>query len=1096
MQSFTLNMLYKDIPEEFLEYIGVTEDVYNSLPENIQEMAVREAERSYLEDHLDDDDIVEVEDVDEDENVDVVVEDGESSVGNNGRWKYRRVMVTFVSPLHVTPANIESLGNYMDRLRIQYTTGRYIPVQYTLSIMEFHENTLPDSTHMISVVTSRLEEYDGNFTVDSLTITYKKGFDRRRYHGGIVAGSGEGIPRYIKDGYWELDLFLTKKKCIPNSYTLWMMYKNGELDNVIKGDRKMFMEMRKHVDVNDDDIRITDVVKDGKFDIVYEDNLDGIKPSDTKKVCWFVYYNNHVGLLVHERYLQSDSVKVLHKLSNKTVTQRIRPKKKNATPIEIVAADMEMFRRVDDVNVRQHIPRLVGHWDKNREYTYFRGADAVEKYMKHLVDSKRDWLIWFHNGGKYDAHFFLKPMIKHLDKSYSNPAEMRDLKGKLIEITFHLANGYSVVFRDSMSLIPGALKKLTKDMNVTRKKDNLVDILEVTEEELDTCPLVLEYHKADCQGLYELLEKYQKTSTTTFGTNPLHHVSGSSFAKRIFFSSYYQEKYPLYVLSKKTHDFIARGYGGGRNEANRRGIFSGVPIIPYDFTSHYPAVGRMLIPYGVPKWIAKLEHIRMKDMDKFLDNNPGFYELTVLSSPWKKHPLHGTFHDHKYIFPYFKDYEGLVIFSEEIRLGIKMGYKYKLKCGYTQKLAPICKKFFEKMISVKIKAAKEGQKATEYSSKITANSGYGFYGFDPYDRTVMKMYSERMVDHLISMEHNSQLSYRKEEDVYICSERTNVLLPDINVSVAAAITSYARMKLWELIQDILDEGGIVYYYDTDSVYSSIDIVKHPRLGPKWCGPGKGANLGELKRELPKGVDIEEMVIVGCKTYGYRTNVDGYVTKSKGTKNPNPMKKKPHPKDEKYLDPEESYKDDCIEHDKNVVMFNKLRRFIIGEDARRTRPQKFMVNTISTSRARKVSKDMNIYEKTIEKKLTGIYTKGKVLKNGVIIPLLLRGKNKCMKQLEISEGSVKLKKPSYGNYEYMSMVTHDIPDDYDSDIQHDTQLDDIYTHADDIYPSDYDSDNQLEESHHDTLFTADDVYPSDYESDYEPEVQTSAVHYVT
>ncbi|KAF9370552.1 hypothetical protein CPC16_003638, partial [Podila verticillata] len=62
-------MLYENIPEEFLEYLGVTEDVYNGLPDNIKEMAVREAERSYLEDHLDDgDDDIEHEDIDEDDN--------------------------------------------------------------------------------------------------------------------------------------------------------------------------------------------------------------------------------------------------------------------------------------------------------------------------------------------------------------------------------------------------------------------------------------------------------------------------------------------------------------------------------------------------------------------------------------------------------------------------------------------------------------------------------------------------------------------------------------------------------------------------------------------------------------------------------------------------------------------------------------------------------------------------------------------------------------------------------------------------------------------------------------------------------------------
>jgi hypothetical protein len=1045
-------MLFDDIPREFLHYINLSESRYNSLPAHIREMAIREAERSYLEDHLDDSsDEDETEEVDE-ENIDITVEDGELPVGlQDASWRYRRVVATFISPMFISPNNIDALGAYMNRIRERYTTGRYIPTQYTLSVMDFHENTLPDSVHMISTVLKRLEDYDGNFTIDSFTITYKKGYDRRRYHSGIAAGNGEGIPRYIKNGFWELDLFQTKEKCIPNSYTLWLMYKNDEIDDVIAGDRKAFMDRRKNIDVDNELIKISDVVKDGKFDIVYEDNVEDISPSDTKKICWFVYSNNHIGLLVHEKYLSKSSINALKKLSNKTITQKIRPKKANKNPIEIVAADMEMFRRVDgDESIRKHIPRLVGQYTKEG-YIYFRGEDAVEKYMTYLVDQKKDWLIWFHNGGKYDAHFFLKPMIKHLDKNRPTPAGFRDLKGKLIEITFYLLGGNTITFRDSNSLIPGKLKKLAKDMNVTRKRDDLVDILKVTEEELDNCPIVLEYHRADCKGLYEILEKYQKTSTDIFGTNPLHHVSGSSFAKRIYFSSYYNaNKYPLYVLSKKTRDFIARGYGGGRNEATMRGIFSDVLIEPYDFTSHYPAVARGLLPYGVPRWLDNLEHIKMKDMEKFLNDHPGFYEVSIVSSPRNKHPLHGTFHDHKYVFPYFENYDGLVIFSPEIKLGISIGYKYKLKCGYTQQLAPICKKFFEKMISVKIKAGMEGHKALEYAAKIIANAGYGHFGFDPYNRTVMKMYSEQMVDHLISMEHNAQLSYRKEEDVYICSERTNVLLPDINVSIAAAITSYARMKLWELIQDIKDEKGIVYYYDTDSVYSSIDIVKHKRLGPKWCGPGKGVNLGELKRELPKGVKITKMVVVGCKTYGYTTNINGYTTKSKGTKNPDPIRKKPDIKDEIYLDPDESYKDDCIRYENNIETFKKLCKFIRKKDARKSIPQKFSVTTISTSRARKVSKDMDIYEKTIEKELSGVYTKGKVLKNGMIIPLVLKGKS-ISKYKRILHKDDKIP---------IHLLCDKDPDGYISD-DYVSDNDESVHITDEEYPDDYDSDDQYE-----------------------------------
>lgn len=181
------------------------------------------------------------------------------------------------------------------------------------------------------------------------------------------------------------------------------------------------------------------------------------------------------------------------------------------------------------------------------------------------------------------------------------PIELRDLKGKFLEIKTHLRNGHTITFRDSCSLTPGSLEKIVKDMDATRKLDD-VDILNVSWNDILHSKKMHDY-RIDCKSLYEILETYQETSTTKFGTNPLHHVSASSFAKKIFYSKYYNtDKYPLYVLPRAMSDFIAGAYGGGRNEIFCRGHFTKTPIFPYDFTSFYPSVGREKLPYGIPLW--------------------------------------------------------------------------------------------------------------------------------------------------------------------------------------------------------------------------------------------------------------------------------------------------------------------------------------------------------------------------------------------------------------------------------------------------------------------------------------------------------------
>ena len=77
-------------------------------------------------------------------------------------------------------------------------------------------------------------------------------------------------------------------------------------------------------------------------------------------------------------------------------------------------------------------------------------------------------------------------------------------------------------------------------------------------------------------------------------------------------------------------------------------------------------------------------------------------------------------------------------------------------------------------------------------------------------------------------------------------------LKDYNVGVAAAITSYARMRLWRLMDAIIQRGGRIFSCDTDSITTNLDLSKHPDLLdefiPDWQTDSPGAELGSLKCE--------------------------------------------------------------------------------------------------------------------------------------------------------------------------------------------------------------------------------------------------------
>ena len=91
----------------------------------------------------------------------------------------------------------------------------------------------------------------------------------------------------------------------------------------------------------------------------------------------------------------------------------------------------------------------------------------------------------------------------------------------------------------------------------------------------------------------------------------------------------------------------------------------------------------------------------------------------------------------------------------------------------------------------------------------------------------------------------------------------------VNIVIAAYTTAYARLKLYDLLDQLQEQ---VLYYDTDSV-----IYVHE---PGKLEPPLGDYLGDLTDELD-GDYITEFMSGGPKNYAYVTNNDKRVTKIRG-----------------------------------------------------------------------------------------------------------------------------------------------------------------------------------------------------------------------
>ena len=92
----------------------------------------------------------------------------------------------------------------------------------------------------------------------------------------------------------------------------------------------------------------------------------------------------------------------------------------------------------------------------------------------------------------------------------------------------------------------------------------------------------------------------------------------------------------------------------------------------------------------------------------------------------------------------------------------------------------------------------------------------------------------------------------------------------VNIVIAAFTTTYARLKLYDLL-DLLQER--VLYYDTDSV-----IYVHE---PSKPDPPLGDYLGDLTDELDAGDYITTFISGGPKNYAYNTNNGKAETKIRG-----------------------------------------------------------------------------------------------------------------------------------------------------------------------------------------------------------------------
>lgn len=561
-------------------------------------------------------------------------------------------------------------------------------------------------------------------------------------------------------------------------------------------------------------------------------------------------------------------------------------------------------------------------------------------------------VFYAHNGGKFDIRLIMgQSDLLYKEEYVIVDDKTIELNGRIInmdienitidyEKPIYNKNGkkirtnkeqHRISLRDSLPLFgPGnSLAKLCTELNVPHKKlEQLVNVHDLMfkdtwrenwiKYEMD------KYLENDCLGLLEVLLQFNETVMNESGISITAVNTGASLSKKFFLKNYYKPwltglegskfntKKTIHTLSFDMDSFIRQGYAGGRCES-----FISKEMIQdlyyYDFTSLYPDVARNPLPTGPPKYInipRMVQHLWKNHIiernESKIKNESCFWKVKVRSplamagrplDPKYRKPLFGLKEENMYVFRWFDEWTELVIFEPEILLAIdeQLDYEFEPIEVIRFHQYPIMKECMENLFEKKALATRNKQTALAQTWKIIINSLYGVWGLKIKDREGVEISRPEKSNWAMDLVSNKLMDIEKIGKYVVTRRKKDLPVKECNVAIAAAICSYARIKLYKLFVDIQNAQEEIIYCDTDSVVTTCCIEENPMLKDKWMGSSLGKDLGTLKNEiveciekynkknptspLPARLSFQQAIIISPKLYYISAYEDKIVKKA-------------------------------------------------------------------------------------------------------------------------------------------------------------------------------------------------------------------------
>lgn len=414
-------------------------------------------------------------------------------------------------------------------------------------------------------------------------------------------------------------------------------------------------------------------------------------------------------------------------------------------------------------------PFTLGFYD-GHTYVDFWGDDCVQQFFDYLDTIDYEPLIYAHNGGKFDFHFFL-PWLDHGKKPLI-------MGSRLVKIFFA-----GKEFRDSFAIIPQALSSYKKDE---------IDYSNFTRDKREKHKAsILAYQKSDCIYSYDLIagfhEMFGDRITIASAALPMLH-SFHGFAR--VQGEYQDEQFRQY-------------YYGGRNQCFETGLLRprrSDSWKVYDRNSMYPAVMKdERHPIGA-------DFILQSDIDDDTDFacidaiNKGALPVRAENGSLDFTCERGTFY----------------ATIHEIKAGLETGtlkinrVKHAWKCENKTTFGDFVDHFY----SLRQVAKANEDEVRNILYKLILNSSYGKFALNPRKFKEWHFSLGDVPQPLASPKNPDGWTLDAQSgDIFIWSRPSPRKKGFINVATAASITGAARA---DLLRNICNASRPVYC-DTDSI---------------------------------------------------------------------------------------------------------------------------------------------------------------------------------------------------------------------------------------------------------------------------------------